>query len=98
MHLNCDKLLLGLTVGSHYVVFIAFILTAILGILVLSWYIALTLDALIFRVIFSQSECPLTTLENHYRSKLGLIKSKGFLKEYIIYPKVTFKYLINRLK
>jgi len=98
MNLNYNKIKLFLTIGAHYVVFIAFVLTALLGLLVLSWYVAITLDALIFRVIFSNSECPLTTLENHYRSQLGLITSKGFLKDYIIYPKRTFKYLVNKLK
>lgn len=98
MNLNYNKVMLLLTIGAHYVVFIAFVLTALLGIYVLTWYVAITLDALIFRVIFSNNECPLTTLENHYRNKLGILASKGFLKDYIIYPRRTFKYLISKIK
>lgn len=86
-----------LTVVAHYIIFICFIATVLTGIFVLPVYIAVSLTALITRVIFSPNECPLTTLENKYRKRLQLVTSKGFLKDYILYPKRTFSSLYVEL-
>ncbi len=93
-----NKLLLVVTVIVHYVVFLSFVMTAVMSVFVLKLYIAIALNALIFRVIFSSNECPLTTLENHYRTKLLMNKSRGFLKDYILFPKKTLAYLYTKLK
>lgn len=98
MQMNYNKCVLFMTIAIHYVVFVSFVLSAFIGWLTLSWYIAIALDALIVRVIVSPMECPLTTIENKYRIKLGLLTSKGFLRDYIIYPKRTFRYLFNKLQ
>jgi len=92
-----NKILLVLTIAFHYVVFVAFLLTCVLSIFNMPWYLALTLDALIFRVVFSRAECPLTSLENYYRRKLLIDDSKGFLKDYIINPKRTITFLYGKL-
>ena len=89
------KNLLILLVLFHYVIFISFLLTCVLSFVQLPWYIALTMNALIFRVIFSRTECPLTTLENYYRLKLSMKPSQGFLKDYVINIKQTVQYLKN---
>lgn len=81
------------TIVIHYIVFISFLLTCISGYLVMPWYIATTLIALIVRVIVSPNVCPLTSAENYFRRKLGLKSSHGFLKDYILQPHKTFKYL-----
>ena len=93
-----NKILLILTIVLHYVVFVAFILTSIGAFLNLKWYIALSIVALIVRVIFSRTECPLTTLENKFRVKLKMEESKGFLKDYILNPHKTVRRLYGRLK
>jgi hypothetical protein len=81
--------LLMLSIVFHYLVFISFVLTSVLGVVLLPWFIGITLGALIFRVIFSRSECPLTTYENYLRNNLQLKPSKGFLKDYILHPNTT---------
>ena len=85
-------------IAIHYLVFSSFVLTALLGSIILPWFVAITLMALIGRVITSQEECPLTTLENYIRGKLKLKSSKGFLKDYILHPKQTFNNIYKELK
>lgn len=92
------KNLLYAVIGLHYLVFISFVLTAFLGIAVLPWFVAITLIALIIRVIVSQDECPLTTLENHIRIRLNLPLSRAFLKDYILNPRDTFRSLYKGLR
>lgn len=89
------RLLLFLTIGIHYVIFVSFILTTLCSYVFIPWFMSLTLTALIVRVIYSRDECPLTTYENHLRAKLDLLKSKGFLKDYILHPRKTFTYLLR---
>jgi hypothetical protein len=84
------KLKLLLTIFTHYIIFGCFAATVVLGLFTIPVYVSITLTALIVRVIFSPNECPLTALENAYRKKLSLRPSKGFLKDYIIFPKRTF--------
>ncbi len=95
--MRCKLLLVGI-VALHYVVFLAFLLTCILSLFVLQWYVALTLNALIFRVIFSPAPCPLTTLENHVKGKLGMPHSTGFLKDWILSPYKTWTAKLKKRK
>lgn len=90
-----NRIFLISIVTFHYLVFVAFLLTSIMSFFQLPWYIALTINALIFRVIFSRAECPLTTLENNIRKKLNMPVSKGFLTDYIIFPLRTLKSFIK---
>ena len=51
------------------------------------WYVAAPIMSLILLLSFSKVlDCPLTTLENHYRKKLGLKRIGGFVGHYIIKP------------
>lgn len=93
-----NKIGLVLTIVLHYVVFVAFLLTCLLSIFNMPWYVALTLDALIFRVIFSRAECPLLSLENYFRKNLLIDASRGFLKDFIINPHKTIPFLYEKLK
>mgnify|MGYP003643778424 CR=1 FL=1 len=93
--MKLTKLVLCLVVLLHYVTFLSFVLTCLISFLFIPWFVAITLIALVIRVIFSPDECPLTTLENVFRKKLNLKPSKGFLKDYILHIKDTLKYLIN---
>lgn len=92
------KALLLLIIGAHYVVFISFVLSGLLSFLYLPWFMAITLSSIVVRTVFDPYECPLTSLENNQRVLLGLALSRGFLKDYIIYPRRTFKYLLSKLK
>jgi hypothetical protein len=90
-------LLLG-SIALHYVVFVSFVLTAVLVLFLLPWYLGVSLIALIVRVIFSREICPLTAFENVQREKLKMYESTGFLKDYILHPKRTFKYILIKLR
>ncbi len=90
-----NKVLLVLIVLFHYVVFVSFVLTTVLSLFELHWYIAIAMNALIFRVIFSPTACPLTTIENVYRKKLGMSLSRVFMKEYLLNPVITWKKLLK---
>ena len=108
------KVLLCLTVLFHYVIFIAFGLSVILGVFIMPWFVALTIDAVVFRILFSPNACPLTTLENYYRRKLynkvhdpktfeehmnlGLYQSRHFVVDWVAHPVKSFKYLLPYLK
>lgn len=95
------KILLVLTILLHYGVFVAFLLTALLAFHVTVWYIALSLEAFIFRIIFdNMTTCPLTTLENlliryiMVDKEVGyLLASRGFMKDYLLRPSRRLKEL-----
>lgn len=93
--MNTKRLMIFSIVLIHYFIFISFVLTCIGSFIVLEWYIAATLLALVVRVIFSNDECPLTTLENYYRTKYNLKKSLSFLKDYVMSPVTTIKYILQ---
>lgn len=94
-----NKFMLVAIILVHYVVFVSFLLCVLLGFRVLPWYVAVTLSALIIRgPVFDTLDCPLTVAENKYRVKLDIYPSKGFIKDFIIFPKRTIKMLINKLR
>lgn len=93
--MKLPKLILFIVVFLHYVTFASFVLTCSISFLFVPWFVAITLIALVIRVIFSSDECPLTTLENTFRKELNLKPSKGFLKDYILNIKDTLLYIYN---
>lgn len=51
------------------------------------WYVAAPIMSLILLLTFSRVlDCPLTTLENYYRKKLGMRRIGGFVGHYFIKP------------
>lgn len=92
-----NMITLLISVIIHYAVFLSFVLTCILGFASLPWYVAITLLALIGRVIFSSQECPLTTFENKCRKKLNVPISHGFMKSWILRIPRTIKEFKNAI-
>lgn len=79
------KFLLYLVVGFHYFIFAGLCLSLILCWTELHWYFACTVSATVVRIALSREICPLTLLENRLRLKLGLSKSRGFIKDWILF-------------
>ncbi len=95
------KLLLIATILLHYAVFIAFLFTAVVAFFTFPWYIALSLEALITRVIFDNTNvCPLTLLENWTIVRMRGTKyrpSHGFLRDYLLNIHKRLPYIIYDL-
>ncbi len=54
--------------------------------LIIGIAIATPLISFIIRLAGDWNKCPLTTLENKYRTRLGMTKLKGFTGPYILRP------------
>ena len=51
------------------------------------WYVAAPIMSLVLLLTFSKVlDCPLTTLENHYRKRLGMKRIGGFVGHYFLKP------------
>jgi hypothetical protein len=48
------------------------------------WYVAVPCVSVIFFLTFNRGTCPLTSLENFFRKKLGLPQIRGFVGHYIL--------------
>lgn len=51
------------------------------------WYIALPCCTMIGRVLFTNTKCPLTALENIIRGKIGLPTIESFAAHYFLWKK-----------
>ena len=47
------------------------------------WYVALPVCVFILRLSLTGEECPVTTLENHFRARLGLRPVRTFIGHYV---------------
>lgn len=92
------KLALIILITFHYFVVVCAVLSIFGSFSCFQWYIAVSLDTLLIRVVFSANTCPLTRLENKIRCILGFsLVSNSFLKDYVVYSNATLRKLIKEL-
>ncbi len=80
------KSILYLLIVSHMIGIVFVILSFILLPLYAPWYTALPLMIWIVHLMMTRIECPITTLENWLRRKLGMKQIPAFVGYYIVRP------------
>ena len=51
------------------------------------WYVSAPCVSIIFYLTFNRAPCPLTQIENFFRTRLGLPEIRGFIGHYILRKK-----------
>jgi hypothetical protein len=92
-----DKFYLISVIFVHYLVVLANVISFFAAPLVLPWYIAISIMSGIVSLLTNRNPCPLTTLENKIRERLGMPRIKGFIKHYVLNIKSTIKELLLTL-
>ena len=79
--------LIGLyaTVVSHYILFLALVLSMPYAAIYEPWYVSVPLVVWVLNLMTLPVRCPLTTLENYFRRKLGIPTIKGFVSRWILF-------------
>lgn len=84
VHIQTLKALWVILVIAHLVVIFTNVASFFALIVYAPWYVAMPCCTMIVRVLFTVTRCPLTTLENSIRDKLGKPRIDRFVEYYII--------------
>ena len=84
VHIKTLETLWVLLVTAHLVILLTNMAAFFVLIVYAPWYIAMPCCTMIARVLFADVKCPLTTLENRIRIKLGLPQIKKFVEHYLL--------------
>ena len=77
------KISLGALVLAHLSIMVLNIASFFIVPFIYPWYIFIPICTVIARAVFVPRSCPLTSLENVIRRRLGLTEIKGFAKHYL---------------
>lgn len=73
------------TVIAHYVLFFALLASIPLLLVLEPWYVSIPVVVWLVNLVTLPVRCPLTTLENTIRLKIGLPKINGFVSKHILF-------------
>ena len=79
------KIALYITILSHYLLFLALVASMPMLLIYAPWYTSIPLVVWVVNLMTLPVKCPLTTLENVIRTKVGLPTIKGFVSKHILF-------------
>jgi len=68
----------------HSLVLLSMLVAVPMLILYEPWYVSLPLLVWMLNLLTMPFRCPLTSVENYFRTKIGLPKINGFISKYVL--------------
>jgi len=81
-HMKALKFLLMFVVLTHSIIIFCNMAAFFIAPLYCPWYVWIPMCTVIARIVSGAGVCPLTTLENKLREKIGMKPIKGFVSHY----------------